>query len=85
MNVDTAAMNLVWRPETFDVIVASNLFADILSDLAGAIVGSLGLSPSSNLNPQRTFPSMFEPTHGSAPDIAGRTRQNPPPHSTVPP
>jgi tartrate dehydrogenase/decarboxylase / D-malate dehydrogenase len=75
--VDAACMDLVRRPETFDVIVASNLFGDILTDLSAAITGSLGLAPSANLNPPRTFPSMFEPVHGSAPDIAGRGIANP--------
>ena len=75
--VDAACMDLVRRPETFDVIVASNLFGDILTDLSAAITGSLGLAPSANLNPDRTFPSMFEPVHGSAPDIAGRGVANP--------
>ncbi|NLE38590.1 MAG: tartrate dehydrogenase, partial [Pirellulaceae bacterium] len=77
MYVDAAAMNLVRRPFDFDVMVASNLFGDILSDLAGAIVGSLGLLASANINPERAFPSMFEPVHGSAPDIAGRGIANP--------
>ena len=75
--VDAACMDLVRRPEDFDVIVASNLFGDILTDLSAAITGSLGLAPSANLNPGRTFPSMFEPVHGSAPDIAGRGIANP--------
>jgi tartrate dehydrogenase/decarboxylase / D-malate dehydrogenase len=75
--VDAACMDLVRRPETFDVMVASNLFGDILTDLSAAITGSLGLAPSANLNPERTFPSMFEPVHGSAPDIAGRGVANP--------
>ena len=75
--VDAACMDLVRRPETFDVIVASNLFGDILTDLSAAITGSLGLAPSANLNPDRTFPSMFEPVHGSAPDIAGKGIANP--------
>jgi tartrate dehydrogenase/decarboxylase/D-malate dehydrogenase len=75
--VDAACMDLVRRPETFDVIVASNLFGDILTDLSAAITGSLGLAPSANLNPDRRFPSMFEPVHGSAPDIAGRGIANP--------
>jgi tartrate dehydrogenase/decarboxylase/D-malate dehydrogenase len=75
--VDAACMDLVRRPEDFDVIVASNLFGDILTDLSAAITGSLGLAPSANLNPPRTFPSMFEPVHGSAPDIAGRGVANP--------
>jgi tartrate dehydrogenase/decarboxylase/D-malate dehydrogenase len=75
--VDAACMDLVRRPKDFDVIVASNLFGDILTDLSAAITGSLGLAPSANLNPARTFPSMFEPVHGSAPDIAGRGIANP--------
>ena len=76
-HADAAAMNLVRRPESFDVIVASNLFGDILTDLAGTIAGGLGLAPSTNTNPERRFPSMFEPVHGSAPDIAGRGIANP--------
>ena len=75
--VDAACMDLVRRPESFDVIVASNLFGDILTDLSAAITGSLGLAPSANLNPTRAFPSMFEPVHGSAPDIVGRGVANP--------
>jgi tartrate dehydrogenase/decarboxylase/D-malate dehydrogenase len=75
--VDAACMDLVRRPESFDVLVASNLFGDILTDLSAAITGSLGLTPSANLNPAKTFPSMFEPVHGSAPDIAGRGIANP--------
>jgi tartrate dehydrogenase/decarboxylase/D-malate dehydrogenase len=75
--VDAACMDLVRRPQDFDVIVASNLFGDILTDLSAAITGSLGLAPSANLNPTRRFPSMFEPVHGSAPDIAGRGVANP--------
>ncbi len=75
--VDAACMDLVRRPESFDVLVASNLFGDILTDLSAAITGSLGLAPSANLNPPRTFPSMFEPVHGSAPDIVGRGIANP--------
>merc|ERR1719334_48528 len=76
-HVDAAAMNFVLKPETFDVVVASNLFGDILSDLSGGITGSLGLNPSANLNPTRKFPSLFEPVHGSAPDIAGKGVANP--------
>ncbi len=76
-HVDAAAMNFVRRPGFFDVVVASNLFGDILSDLSGAITGSLGLNPSANLDPSRRFPSLFEPVHGSAPDIAGRGGANP--------
>jgi tartrate dehydrogenase/decarboxylase / D-malate dehydrogenase len=75
--VDAACMDLVRRPEGFDVIVASNLFGDILTDLSAIITGSLGLAPSANLNPEKRYPSMFEPVHGSAPDIAGRRLANP--------
>ncbi len=75
--VDAAAMNFVRRPETFDVVVASNLFGDILSDLSAIVTGSIGLAASANLDPQRRGPSMFEPVHGSAPDIAGRGIANP--------
>jgi tartrate dehydrogenase/decarboxylase / D-malate dehydrogenase len=75
--VDAACMDLVRRPQDFDVLVASNLFGDVLTDLSAAITGSLGLAPSANLNPDRTFPSMFEPVHGSAPDIVGRGVANP--------
>lgn len=76
-HVDAAAMNFVRRPASFDVVVASNLFGDILSDLSGAVTGSLGLTPSANLDPSRKYPSLFEPVHGSAPDIAGRGIANP--------
>ena len=65
------------RPETFDVVVASNLFADILTDLAAAITGSIGLAASANIDPTRRNPSVFEPIHGSAPDIAGKGIANP--------
>ncbi len=75
--VDAACMHFVVRPETFDVVVASNLFGDILTDLAAAVVGSMGLAPSANLDPLRRYPSMFEPVHGSAPDIAGKGIANP--------
>ncbi len=75
--VDAAAMNFIRRPESFDVVVGSNLFCDILSDLSAIIVGSLGLAASANLDPLRRFPSMFEPVHGSAPDIAGKGVVNP--------
>ena len=75
--VDAAAMNFVRRPSSFDVVVASNLFGDILSDLSAILTGSMGLAPSSNLNPSREFPSMFEPVHGSAPDITGQGIANP--------
>jgi tartrate dehydrogenase/decarboxylase/D-malate dehydrogenase len=77
LHIDAATLHLVRRPHTFDVIVGSNLFGDILSDLTGGITGSLGLNPSANLDPQRRFPSLFEPVHGSAPDIAGRGIANP--------
>src|SRR6202171_254582 len=75
--VDAAAMNFIRRPESFDVVVGSNLFGDILSDISAIIVGSMGLAPSANLDPLRRFPSMFEPVHGSAPDIAGEGVVNP--------
>jgi tartrate dehydrogenase/decarboxylase/D-malate dehydrogenase len=75
--VDAAAMNFVRRPQSFDVVVGSNLFSDILSDLSAIIVGSMGLAPSANLDPSRRFPSLFEPVHGSAPDIAGKGIVNP--------
>ncbi len=75
--VDAAAMNFVRRPQSFDVVVGSNLFGDILSDLSAIIVGSIGLAASANLDPTRRHPSMFEPVHGSAPDIAGRGIVNP--------
>ena len=70
--VDAMAARFVLRPETLDVVVASNLHADILSDLGAALAGSLGLAASANLNPEGRYPSMFEPVHGSAPDIAGQ-------------
>lgn len=75
--VDAAAMNFIRRPESFDVVVASNLFGDILSDISAIIVGSIGLAASANIDPQRRFPSMFEPVHGSAPDIVGKGVVNP--------
>jgi tartrate dehydrogenase/decarboxylase/D-malate dehydrogenase len=75
--IDAAAMDFVRRPEIFDVVVASNLFGDILTDLSAIITGSMGLAASGNINPERTFPSMFEPVHGSAPDIAGQGIANP--------
>ena len=77
LHIDAATLHLVRRPHTFDVIVGSNLFGDILSDLTGGITGSLGLNPSANLDPERHFPSLFEPVHGSAPDIAGQGIANP--------
>ena len=76
-HIDAAVMNLVRWPERFDVVVASNLFGDILTDLTGILAGGLGQAPSSNINPERRFPSMFEPVHGSAPDIAGQGIANP--------
>jgi tartrate dehydrogenase/decarboxylase/D-malate dehydrogenase len=76
-HVDALAAKLVLRPESFDVIVASNLFGDILSDLAAAVTGSIGIAPSANLDPTGENPSMFEPVHGSAPDIAGKGLANP--------
>ena len=76
-HVDALAAKLVLRPESFDVIVASNLFGDILSDLAAGVTGSIGIAPSANLDPTRQHPSMFEPVHGSAPDIAGKGIANP--------
>lgn len=75
--VDAMSAKFVLQPEDLSVVVASNLFADILSDLGSALAGSLGLAASANLNPERRFPSMFEPVHGSAPDIAGRGISNP--------
>ena len=75
--VDAAAMDFVRKPESFDVVVASNLFGDILTDLSAIVTGSVGLASSANINPERTFPSMFEPVHGSAPDIAGKGMANP--------
>jgi tartrate dehydrogenase/decarboxylase/D-malate dehydrogenase len=75
--VDAMTTRMVLKPKTLDVLVATNLHADILSDLAAALSGSLGTAPSANLNPEGTFPSMFEPIHGSAPDIAGKGIANP--------
>lgn len=75
--IDAACMDFIRRPESFDVVVASNLFGDILTDIGAIITGSMGLASSANLDPTRTNPSMFEPTHGSAPDIAGMGIANP--------
>lgn len=75
--VDAMAQHLVVRPEAFEVVVASNLFSDIHTDLTAAVIGGLGLAPSANLNPDEDVPGMFEPVHGSAPDIAGRGIANP--------
>ena len=77
MYVDNASANFVLHPEKFDVLLTTNFIGDILSDLGGAIMGSLGLGPSGNINPEKKYPSMFEPIHGSAPDIAGRGIANP--------
>jgi tartrate dehydrogenase/decarboxylase/D-malate dehydrogenase len=76
-HIDILTANFVTHPDWFDVIVASNLLGDILSDLGPAVAGSIGIAPSANLNPERKFPSMFEPVHGSAPDIAGKGIANP--------
>ena len=76
-HVDGLSIQLVLNPDRFDVIVASNLFGDILSDLGPATAGTIGIAPSGNINPERTFPSIFEPVHGSAPDIAGKKISNP--------
>jgi tartrate dehydrogenase/decarboxylase/D-malate dehydrogenase len=76
-HIDILAAHFVQHPDWFDVVVASNLFGDILSDLGPAIAGSIGLAPGANINPEREYPSMFEPVHGSAPDIAGRGIANP--------
>jgi tartrate dehydrogenase/decarboxylase / D-malate dehydrogenase len=75
--VDAMTARFVLKPESLDVVVASNLFADILTDLGSAICGSMGIAPSANLNPERDYPSLFEPVHGSAPDIAGKGIANP--------
>ena len=77
MLVDAMTMRMVMRPQSIDTVVATNLHADILSDLAAALAGSLGIAPTANLNPERTFPSMFEPIHGSAFDIMGKGIANP--------
>jgi tartrate dehydrogenase/decarboxylase / D-malate dehydrogenase len=76
-HIDILTAHFVRHPDWFDVVVGSNLFGDILSDLGPAVVGSIGIAPSANLNPAREFPSMFEPVHGSAPDIAGKGIANP--------
>ena len=76
-HIDILAARFVLSPERFDVVVASNLFGDILSDLGPACAGTIGIAPSANLNPDRSFPSLFEPVHGSAPDIHGRNIANP--------
>lgn len=76
-HIDILTAHFVQHPDWFDVVVGSNLFGDILSDLGAAVVGSMGLAPSANLNPEREYPSLFEPVHGSAPDIAGKGIANP--------
>jgi tartrate dehydrogenase/decarboxylase / D-malate dehydrogenase len=76
-HVDALAARFITHPQTLDVVVGSNFFADILSDLGGALMGGLGMPASANINPERRFPSMFEPVHGSAPDIAGKGIANP--------
>jgi tartrate dehydrogenase/decarboxylase/D-malate dehydrogenase len=76
-HIDILTAHFVRHPDWFDVVVGSNLFADILSDLGPALAGSIGIAPSANINPEREYPSMFEPVHGSAPDIAGQNIANP--------
>lgn len=76
-HIDILTANFVQHPDWFDVVVGSNLFGDILSDLGPALAGGIGIAPSANINPERKFPSMFEPVHGSAPDIAGKGIANP--------
>jgi tartrate dehydrogenase/decarboxylase/D-malate dehydrogenase len=75
--IDAASMFMIKQPERFKVVVTSNLFGDILTDLGAALAGGLGLAAGANINPERTYPSMFEPIHGSAPDIAGKGLANP--------
>jgi tartrate dehydrogenase/decarboxylase/D-malate dehydrogenase len=76
-HIDILTAHFVRNPDWFDVVVASNLFGDILSDLGPACTGTIGIAPSANLNPERNFPSLFEPVHGSAPDIYGKGIANP--------
>jgi len=76
-HIDILTAHFVQHPDWFDVVVASNLFGDILSDLGPACTGTIGIAPSANLNPERAFPSLFEPVHGSAPDIFGKGVANP--------
>jgi tartrate dehydrogenase/decarboxylase/D-malate dehydrogenase len=76
-HIDILTAHFVQHPDWFDVVVGSNLFGDILSDLGPACAGTIGIAPSANLNPEREFPSMFEPVHGSAPDIYGKNIANP--------
>jgi tartrate dehydrogenase/decarboxylase/D-malate dehydrogenase len=76
-HIDILCARFVLSPDRFDVVVATNLFGDILSDLGPACTGTIGIAPSANMNPERNFPSLFEPVHGSAPDIAGKNIANP--------
>jgi tartrate dehydrogenase/decarboxylase/D-malate dehydrogenase len=76
-HIDILSAHFVLNPDRFDVVVASNLFGDILSDLGPACTGTIGIAPSGNINPERKYPSVFEPVHGSAPDIAGQGIANP--------
>ncbi len=76
-HIDILTAHFVQHPDWFDVVVGSNLFGDILSDLGPAVTGTIGIAPSANLNPEREYPSLFEPVHGSAPDIAGQGIANP--------
>ena len=76
-HIDILCAHFVLNPDKFNVVVASNLFGDILSDLGPACTGTIGIAPSGNINPERNFPSLFEPVHGSAPDIAGKNVSNP--------
>jgi tartrate dehydrogenase/decarboxylase/D-malate dehydrogenase len=76
-HIDILTAHFVQRPQLFDVVVGSNLFGDILSDLGPAVCGTIGIAPSANINPERDYPSLFEPVHGSAPDIAGKGIANP--------
>jgi len=76
-HIDILSAHFVQHPDWFDVVVGSNLFGDILSDLGAAVVGGMGLAPAANINPEKDYPSMFEPVHGSAPDIAGQSIANP--------
>jgi tartrate dehydrogenase/decarboxylase/D-malate dehydrogenase len=76
-HIDILTAHFVRRPQMFDVVVGSNLFGDILSDLGPAVVGSIGIAAGANLDPTKRYPSMFEPVHGSAPDIAGKNIANP--------
>jgi tartrate dehydrogenase/decarboxylase/D-malate dehydrogenase len=77
VHIDALSAFFVLKPGEFDVVVASNLFGDILTDLGAAIIGGIGIAPSGNINPERKYPSLFEPVHGSAPDIAGKGIANP--------